>query len=304
MMKKLIFWTSLSLTALTSCDTVIHPTLQSASAVYVVDAFVTDKLDTQVINITYSQPYFDATVPPGVSGASVVISDNESNTFTFVENPNVKGSYIWIPAGVGFGKIGNRYTLSILVNGESFVADSRMGRVPPVDSITFAESNRNRGTDKVFYRAQFWATDPKGPGDTYWIRTYKNGLLLNKPDDINIAYDAAFSKGSNFDGFTFIQPIRTGINPNDDDADGNPLSSYDVGDSLYVEIHSLTEATFDFLSEVAIQTNRPGGFSELFARPLANVSTNIVKQNTQGTPVQGFFNVGSVSGLGKRFKLP
>ena len=299
-MKPTTFWILFSLLILTACDDVIHPALQSAGPVYIVDAFITDKLDKQVVNLTLSQPYFDVTLPPGVSGATVVITDNEANSFTFTENPNAKGSYVWLPSTTGFGKIGNRYTLSIKVNGESFVAESKMGRVPLVDSITFQHSDRNGGNNG-FYRGQFWATDPRGVGDTYWIKTFKNGVLLNKPDDINLAYDAAFSKGSNFDGFTFIRPIRNGINPNDRDANDKALSPFSPGDSVYVEIHSLTEASFDFLNQVVIQTNRPGGFSELFSRPLANVSTNIVNENVQGTKVQGFFNVGSVSGLGKRF---
>ncbi len=71
------------------------------------------------------------------------------------------------------------------------------------------------------------------------------------------------------------------------------------GDSAYVEIHSLSDAAFDFLNQVIIQTNRPGGFGELFASPLANVPTNIVKKSSGGTPAIGFFNVSAVSGLGK-----
>jgi len=53
---------------------------------------------------------------------------------------------------------------------------------------------------------------------------------------------------------------------------------------------------------VKVQTNRPGGFGELFATPLANVSTNIINTNAQGTKTQGFFNVAAVSSAGKRFK--
>jgi hypothetical protein len=287
---------------LSGCDTVIHPTLQSADPVYVVDAFITDKPETQVIRLMLSQPYLEAQLPPGVSGATVLVTDNEGNTFSFLENPKETGAYNWVPSGTGLGKTGNVYTLSVKVNGESFMAQSKMGRVPKVDSITFQKSDRNNGNSD-FYNGQFWATDPKGPGDTYWIRTYKNGILLNKPSEINLAYDAAFSKGANFDGYTFIQPIRNGINPDETNANNQPLSPYSPGDSVYVEIHSLTEATFDYLSQVAIQTNRPGGFSELFARPLANVSTNILNENANGTKVQGFFNVGSASGLGKRFKI-
>lgn len=301
-MKPATFWIVFSLVMLTSCDEVIHPTLQSANPVYIVDAFITDKVDTQVVKLTFSQPYFEETLPPGVSGATVVITDNEANSFIFNENPNEKGAYIWLPSPASFGKIGNRYSLSVTVSGETFVAESIMGRVPAIDSITFEldESNFRSGD---FYQGQFWATDPKGAGDTYWIRTYKNGVLLNKPEEINLAYDAAFSKGSNFDGYTFIQPIRNGINPDDRDSNDKRLSPFLPGDSVYVEIHSLTEASFDFLAQVAVQTNRPGGFAELFSRPLANVSTNIVNQNAQGTKVQGFFNVGSVSGLGKKFLL-
>jgi hypothetical protein len=284
------------------CDTVIHPTLQPADPVYVVDAFISDKPETQVIRLMLSQPYLEAQLPPGVSGATVWVSDNEGNTFSFAENANEAGVYSWVQSGSGFGKVGNVYTLSVNVNGESFIAQSKMGRVPKVDSITFQHTDRNDGNPD-FYRGQFWATDPKGPGDTYWIKTYKNGILLNKPSEINLAYDAAFSKGSNFDGYTFIQPIRNGINPDDTDANNQPLSAYSPGDSVYVEIHALTEATFDYLAQVAIQTNRPGGFSELFARPLANVPTNVFNQNAKGAKVQGFFNVGSVSGLGKKFKI-
>ncbi len=285
---------------LEGCDDIIHPTLQSADPVYIVDAFINNKLDTQVVRLTYSQPYLEQQLPPGVSGAIVTIADNEGNTFAFLENASRKGDYIWVPSGTGFGKVGNHYTLNVKINLESFISRSKMGRVPVIDSITFRNGDRNSG-NVDFNLGQFWAIDPAGPGDTYWIKAFKNGVLLSKPQEMNLAYDAAFSKGSNFDGFTFIQPIRNGINPFDTDANDRPISPYQPGDSVYVEIHSLTEASFNFLTQVAIETNRPGGFSELFARPLANVSSNIFNENLQGAKVQGFFNVGSVSGLGKRF---
>jgi hypothetical protein len=68
-----------------------------------------------------------------------------------------------------------------------------------------------------------------------------------------------------------------------------------------VQIHSITLASFNYLSELTIQTDRPGGFSELFAKPLANVSTNITNANANGSKVVGFFNVAAVSSLGKRY---
>jgi len=282
------------------CEETIHPTLQSANPVLVVDAFITNKLQTQIVSLTYSQPYFQEQLPPGVSGATVSIKDNEGNTYVFSESPTTAGSYEWTPSGTGFGNVGNVYTLSIAVNGQNLTAQAKMGRVPKVDSITFKQ-NGGSGREKNFYRGQFWATDPVGPGDTYWIKAYKNGVFLDKPSEVNLAYDAGLSEGSDFDGVQFIQPIRNGINPDTTDVNNNPVSPYSPGDSVYVEINSLMLASFDFLTQVVTQTNRPGGFSELFATPLANVSTNIVNENSNGIVVVGFFNVASVSGLGKRF---
>jgi hypothetical protein len=165
-----------------------------------------------------------------------------------------------------------------------------MGRVPVVDSITFSKlDDMGPRSDEDFYQAEFWAEDIAGTGDTYWIRTYKNGSLLNKASEINIAYDAAQSAGSEFDGVTFITPIRKGINASDEDEDGEPVSSLNRGDSVYVEIHSITLASFNYLNEVIDQTDRNGGLSELFAStPLTNVSTNIVNLNANGSPVVGF----------------
>ena len=99
----------------------------------------------------------------------------------------------------------------------------------------------------------------------------------------------------------FIPPIRGQINPNDKDANDKSVSPYVPGDSIYVEINSITVAAFDYLHEVSIQTDRPGGFSELFARPIANVSTNIVNVNPTGKKALGFFNVAAVTGLGQKF---
>src|SRR6185295_6295242 len=110
--------------ALGACDDIIHPTLQTAEPVYTVDAFINNKLDSQVIRLMYSQPYFEQQLPPGISGAIVAITDNEGNVFSFLEDPKNKGSYFWIPSGSGFGKEGSDYTLSVTVNGESLTAQS------------------------------------------------------------------------------------------------------------------------------------------------------------------------------------
>jgi hypothetical protein len=283
-----------------SCEQVINPTLQNANPILVVDAWINNRHETQSIMLTLTQSYFDASQPKGVSGANVLVEDLTDGTqYVFAENASKKGSYEWTPANAAFGKIGNSYKLTVSLNGEQFEATSKMGRVPQIDSITFEKDVRS-GSDKVRYQGQFWAKDPEGAGDTYWIRATKNDSLLNLPSEINLAYDAGFSAGSETDGVEFLPPIRRGITPDYSKKTSNP-SPYWPGDSVYVEIHSISLAAFNFLNEVVVQTDRPGGFSELFARPLANVSTNIKSVNSNGTTAVGFFNVGAVSGLGKKF---
>jgi hypothetical protein len=287
--------------AFLGCEEQIFPELESAAPVLVIDAWVTNRDEPQVIKITRSQPYFETILPTGVSGAVVSISDNQGNVFTFTESAT-QGEYVWTPVGnVGFGSIGNSYELTVTINGETFLANARMNDVPPVDSITF---NKQAGTQFFddLYLAEFWGTDLLPVGDAYWIKTYKNGQLLNKPSDISLAYDAAFSRGADYSGEKFITPIRTSINPFDEDTDGSILSPYSVGDSLYVEINSLSQEAFDFLTEVQLQTDRPGGFGELFSTPIANVPTNLRNGNANGSKVVGFFNVAAVAGNGRRFK--
>ncbi|MBX2917214.1 MAG: DUF4249 domain-containing protein [Cyclobacteriaceae bacterium] len=282
-----------------SCEDVINPQLERAEPVLVVDAWINNLPQTQTIKLTRTQPYFQNILPPTVTGATVTITDEDGVVFSFVENN--PGEYEWVPAGNNvFGTIGMNYTLTVQTNGETFLASARMGRVPVVDSITFFVQKGNQFIDDL-YQAEFWAKDPEESGDAYWIKFFKNGVLQNKPSEIITAYDAGFTKGGNFSGVEFIPPIRRAINPFDTDANDRLLSPYQVGDSVSVQIHAVTEAAFNFLNEVSIQTNRPGGFGELFSTPLANVSTNIRNANPTGSKAIGFFNVGAVSGLGRKF---
>jgi hypothetical protein len=288
--------------ALLACEDKISPTLETAAPVLVVDAWINNKPEVQAIILNQSQPYFEAVLPTGVSGAVVNVTDDKGKVYAFNEDDKTPGNYLWKPQpNEVFGSVGRKYKLTVVVNGETFESSSYMGRVPLIDSITF-DTEKRTSADEWVTRGQFWATDPPGPGDTYFIRTYKNGILLAKPSEINVAYDAGFSAGGDTDGVTFITPIRRGINSNDQDANGKALSPIISGDSLNVQVHSITLAAFNYLNEVAVQTDRPGGFQELFARPLANVSTNISNTNPRGSTVVGFFNVAAVSMAGKRYR--
>ena len=290
---------------LMACEDVINPDLEDADPVLVVDAWINTNPGEQLIKLTQTQPYFDNRTPQGVRGAQVRVTNRtENRVLLFVEDATKAGHYRWQPASAAerIGKTGDVFDLRVEAGSNTFVSTTQLGRVPAIDSISFVFEPGNAFFPDS-YQAEFWATELPGSGDTYWIKAYKNDTLLLKPSEINIAYDAGFSAGGNFDGVTFITPIRRGINPFDTDEEDNFLSPYDPGDSVYVEIHSISEAAFNFLNEVVIQIDRPGGFSELFASPLANVSTNINNTNPKGIRAVGFFNVSAISGAGRKLVL-
>ena len=296
-MKKISFL--LIVLIISACEKEIFPELDDSFQVVSIEAMITDQGTKQQVFVTRSQPYFENQFPPMVTGAEVYITDQDNEVYSFVEGNN---SYEWIsPDGNPFGKIGDSYVLTVIVDGQTYVSFSQMNPVPPIDSITWEFDVKNDFIVEDFYTAQFFARDLVGPGNAYWIKAYKNGAFLNQPSEINVAFDAGFSQGGNVDGVNFIQPIRQAINPFDLNQNNQVLAPYLPGDSVSVEIYSISQEMFFFLLQVQNQINRPGGFGELFASPITNVPTNIVNldENSDHRPV-GYFNVSAVSSSGSR----
>lgn len=284
---------------LQACEDQVDVQLEDAPEALVIDAWVNNKDEVQVIHITKTQPYFESSTPTGVSGASVTITDENGVDYDF--NETSPGVYEWDPAGNLLPSDLLGYTLTINAEGQNYVATSSMNRVPNIDSLVFTFKEERNPFQPEGYYGEFVAQDPVGAGDSYWIKSYKNGQYLNRPFELNIAYDAGFNAGGNIDGVVFIQPIQDAVNPLNDELDA--VVPYEPGDSLYVEIHSISNEAFFFLQEVQIQTQRDGGFDEIFAEPLENVATNIVNvSDTPTTEVVGFFSISAVSSAGKKLE--
>ncbi|MEO9483127.1 MAG: DUF4249 domain-containing protein [Ekhidna sp.] len=283
-----------------ACEDDISVELPNAEPILAFDAWIYRKAEKQTIRITRTNSYFDSSAPGGVSGASVLVVDGAGTIYPFIEES--PGEYSWIPANAAdsFGTVGETYLLDVQIDGKQYGSTSKMGRVPEIDSITWRFQEGSFGADDSYF-AEFWSRDFVGEGDAYWIKSWKNGLRLNKPQEINVSFDGAFSPGGNADGLTFIQPIRDAINPFDQDEDDEFIPPFEGPgeDSIYVEINSITPEAWFFWNQVIIQTDRPGGFGELFASSLANVESNIVAEDDE--QVVGFFCVSAVNGLGRKF---
>ncbi|NQZ75259.1 MAG: DUF4249 domain-containing protein [Ekhidna sp.] len=297
MKKFLILFTAF---ILFSCEEDILVDLVDTEPILAFDAWIYRKAEKQTINITRTNGYFNSGDPAGISGASVRVVALDGTSYPF--NEESPGVYSWLPANDAdsFGVVGQTYFLDVQINGKQYGSVSEMGRVPEIDSITWRFEEGSFGSDD-FYVAEFWSRDFEGLGDAYWIKSWVNGTYLNKPGEINLSFDGAFSPGGNADGVTFIQPIRDGITPFETDEDDNfvPTFTGPGEDSVFVEINSITPEAWFFWNQVIIQTDRAGGFAELFATPLSNVESNILTEDEE--PVVGFFCVSAVKSFGRRF---
>jgi hypothetical protein len=275
--------------ALTSCEEIVNLPSPKSDNFFVVEANLTNQSTPQRIILTRSQDYFDQTSAPKITGAQVTVSDTLGNQFTFNEKVASSGIYVWEPTAKHptIGKIGTTFTLNVKWQSEALTSKAKMNRVPPIDSILyeFDESSGRQTTDnspKEGYDAQFYARDLVGAGDCYRVKFYRNGKLFNEPDNLTLVYDAGFQKGAMTDGLMFIRPIRRSISP----------QLYVEKDKIRVEIWSISEDEFNFYSQARFELNNAG----LFARPAANIPTNIKNLNAasrlQGA---GWFGVSAVS---------
>jgi hypothetical protein len=263
---------------LSSCEDVVKIEVPPGESQLVVDAFIDDRRQTQTIRLTKTSPYFDNSPSPAATGAKVVVKDMILGLEYNFEDTDNDGNYTWTPAVFDtICRVGFPYKLTIEYNGETFTAESYVGRPAILDSISNSFRKRTFGREGQFI--DLYAYDQPGKGDCYWLKAYVNGKFLNSPNDLRTAYDMAFDPQSP-DGGLFITPIREFMNS----------SAFEIGDSVKVEIHSITVQTLFYWNLVANELGNSG----LFATPPSNVPTNIENTNKDSeTKAVGWFNTSS-----------
>lgn len=272
----------------TSCEDVIEVNLENGAQQLNVDAMINNSSEKQTIKLSKTNSYFSNETLPAITNAEVFVIDNVGNSYSFSHES--EGNYIWTPTPTDtLNMIGGEYTLIIKYQNEEYRAKSQLNPVPQIDSIG-SEFRVANGPSPEGYYAILYAFDIAGRSDYYWIKTYKNNTYVNGPQNINIAADAAFPPNGSADGFLFIPPIRYGITPFGE--------VYKAGDTVNVEILSITAETYDFLAEAKAQMINEG----LFAKPPSNVRTNIYNVTNPDTKAVGWFCVSAISVMKKEIR--
>lgn len=273
----------------TGCEDVITVDVVNKNPKIVVDAFVNNQLDTQTIKLTRSIGYFDSTgSEPAITNAQVAIIDQSASLpKIFVFQHSKQGNYQFVPNannGDTF-TIGHDYALLVVVGQDTLVSFSSLNPTTSIDSLRLVDVVGNGPPiNTTGNYVELMAKDRKGPGDFYWIKTFRNDSFLNGINQLNISADMGNTSNGQ-DGELFIYPIRyNGVN--------DFLRSYKSGESVRIEIHSINGLAFAWFNLV-ISENQNGG---LFATPPANIFTNILSLNPKKKPaLGGFFCMSAVT---------
>ncbi|MBC7411022.1 MAG: DUF4249 family protein [Bacteroidia bacterium] len=278
---KNILYLLLATTLLSSCEKVITVQLQEGEAQLVVDAFLNNDTLPQTIKLRTTQPYFDNSPAPAVTGATVTLETTipafppyttiETQRTLIFTDPNNTGDYTWKPDASNI--LTSRLTLPFLLHkliiktqGEQYEAYSFSDDVLKIDSLWSKEA-KNDSTGAMRYKLDMKARDLSGRPNFTWFKTYRNGKLIGIPKNIVTCYDAAFGPGT--DGSLVIPPIIDALSP----------ENFYKGDVITVEAHAIDQFGYVFFNLALAQINNTG----LFASPTTNTPSNVVNVTHKGS---------------------
>ncbi|MEL0457559.1 DUF4249 domain-containing protein [Flavobacteriaceae bacterium SZ-1-7] len=259
-MKKILFIFCLSMFFMSSCEDVIDVDLKNTAPKLVIDASInwikgTDG-NTQKIRLSLTAPYFDNDIPPA-TGATVIVTDSNSNSYNFVEDGN-SGIYQtenFIPL------LNATYNLNINYKNEIYTSTTVLTPVAPIELVEQKNEGGFGGNEteiKAFY------TDPANVKNFYLFE-----FVVLKNNNIALeVYEDKFTDGNQIFGFFSDENIET-------------------GDELVIRNSGITERAFNYLFILLQQTDENSG--DPFETQPATLRGNCVNQTDPDNFPLGFF---------------
>jgi len=169
---KLYFAIGCLLLLASSCTKVIDLKLGNVSGRLVIEGNVTNAAGPQVIKLSTNVPFTNTNTYPPVTGATVTVTDQAGNSFSFTEGPS--GTY---SNSVLTGIPGNTYTMTVITGGVTYTAVSTMPPLIPLDSLT-AENQPASSGSKPKKQVSVYYRDPAGVANQYRFVEYVNGVQV------------------------------------------------------------------------------------------------------------------------------
>lgn len=253
--------------ALVSCEDKIDLDLPEGERFTVVQGWISNEPGPHLFRVNFTQPYFDSSPPPPVTGAIVTLRDDQGMETVLTEVQ--PGTFAYPDAGV----LGRSYSLRVVLpDGTAFESDFETLSEPvPIDAIRWGISSRGPSalldqTPDQIYEVVIDTQDPAGVGDFYRWKLIVNGIERSRPVDLTIASDE------------FV--------------DGNPIVNFEpffelflLGDTVTIVQERITREAYEFLLLIQSQTAFVGG---PFDTPPAPIRGNVRNLSDPLRPAMGF----------------
>lgn len=223
-----------TLLSLVSCEKVIDVKLNTSANQLVIEGVITDQPGQQTITLSQSVPYSTSNVYPPVTGAQVVVTDDQSHSWTFTESK--PGIYTFSSLK---GEAGHKYTLKVVANNTTYNAVSTMPALVKLDSLSIKVITFG-GDDIKTVESHF--KDPADQVNQYRWLLKVNGVQIKSV----YADNDRLTNGNDVTNTLFY-----------DDDDNKKLEAGDVAE---VEMQCIDKDIFTYWFTLSQQTqNGPGG---------------------------------------------
>jgi len=240
----------------TSCTDVIEVDVPEAPPRLVIEASLDWEKsrfgNVQVIKLSQSTPFFDANSLSPVTGASVKVT-NDTNNVEFIFEDQNDGTYsilTFVPI------IDQSYTLEVIYNGETYIAQETLTSVPDINSIY--QSTTEGFNDEVL-EVNVLFDDPADIENFYLFRFQERGDLL--PDLLDIS-----------DEFTDGNEMRV-FYEKEEDSDINQ-KEFEIGDVVDINFYGISERYFNYIRLLNEQYGSSGDPFSSAPVPLRGNCTN------------------------------
>lgn len=223
MKQAVLFFSMLTLIVLSSCEKVIDIDLNSEDPKVVIEAYFYEGDSTHTVTITKTLNFDETQAFPQVNNATVTISDNLGNTAAFISNGDGTYTLNNFP-GIG----GRTYTLTVLVDGKTYTAQSVMAQPVIMDDLLVDLIPFGQDTFKTVVPV---FQDPGGIANYYSYHVFQNGI---RRGSIRLQDDQFI------DGNISLQPLF--------------LSELNLGDTIRVDMFGIDKPIWQYFNQLEVNT--------------------------------------------------
>ena len=266
----------LSVPVFMGCERVVDIDVEEGPERLVVEGRIERRQDdpetAQSIRLSTTAPYFNNEATPVVSGAEVVVHDDEGAAYLFSESSRQPGIYENRDMRP---EVGRTYTLEIDLDGESYRAVETLLPVAPIDSI-YQQFEKANSFEDGGIRVKIDYKDAPGREDYYLWEQFADGVLQAEPDPGN----SLNFVGSDelFDGEKVI-----GFEPNQE-------ATVKSDQVVLVRQLSLSKEAFEYYSLLFEET----GQNPLFPTPASLIRGNVENLTNPQRYALGYFGASEV----------